>query len=945
MSIDLYIFDSWFGFVYEIGFYVSDFLYGLLFSNIGGIVLVYFICVFWGALVRGVFTGSTIGAEGFTDYQDRLHKNEYFYKVIFGSVLVVFFMLPIDVNVKYTSNRLIPPEIINITFDSLSKDKTTLVAGSESDNTTKAHTIPTALALPISVIDAIFFGRLEGDFSNVIDSEGKTKIPDVKMNGVMSYLFGDYFGYYMRNPQDVVWSYMEFYLHGLSIGDLKNMIIAAPSKITSLYTITLPNLLKAFNQSADSGNFIIEKGGGSSTLKASLDQILYLAFMGYPEILDQLSITYNPPSGKDGKPTLNKSGIDTLVKFIEANNLIDRDFSQPNVKPTMLERGAQWAGIAEGTKLNAIRLSSLPVYLKRVNENEAWISKGATRDLESSKKIISESMIGLVYPIFFFTPLSNLDTLERTLTNVGYRTPDISGTTPLNELNCDDIANYFFCELPKVVYNLTTKTKWISKKILQVRNFFGEDLKTNEELNMDNLFGTNSILYYIRHNSDQYKADDKDIVARKIKNTVNTAYTLLDQYMLNAGLYTSMSKNLPVDNTNLFYQVWLNEFYGSDGKNTYINKLVSRFSNIMGLRQAMEPEAGTENISNEIAMADALASFYSELLNSYQTVASMFIGAVSGDEYDNPESQASINNRLIGYTRDLYLNTGIGRIQKTEDINIYNNAKTSNDLPSFINFFNAADTWFSDHSTANVVAKLITGILDLFIFIIVLMAWFTFLYFFLMRALQCVIFFIVWPVHIFKSLIKGDFQFLKILFVNWLGFRFYDFVVCLGFMFSMIFIEVLKVMQVESSTKLVSTAMQAIFIKGMLAIFIFLTLQIIRMLYTQIVKIIETKDQMFANSLNRVADSMVASTQMVGSLLGMGVAGAKSAISLARLKGGGGGNIPGTPEVPKGGGMRGEAGDSIKDALDNSGSPGGGTGGGSSGSPGGGNNMSGSGNN
>ena len=140
--MDIYIFDSWFGFVYEVGFYISDFLYDTLFSHTGAVLLVYFICVFWGAIVRGIFTGSTIGAEGFTDYQDRLYKSEYFYKVIFSSVLVVFLLIPINVNIKYANNRLIPPEVINITFDKLSNNQGTLI--STGDKTTKEHTIPLA---------------------------------------------------------------------------------------------------------------------------------------------------------------------------------------------------------------------------------------------------------------------------------------------------------------------------------------------------------------------------------------------------------------------------------------------------------------------------------------------------------------------------------------------------------------------------------------------------------------------------------------------------------------------------------------------------------------------------------------------------------------------------------------------------------------------------------
>ena len=745
----------------------------------------------------------------------------------------------------------------------------------------------------------------------------------------MEYIFGDYFTHYMRNPQDVVWSYMEFYFHGLTIGDMENMLIAAPTKVTPLYTVTIPNLMKAFGQSADAGTFIVEKGtGGSLTTKATLDQILYLAFMGYPDVFNKLNETVSQDS--NGNFVLNEGGIKNLLIFLEQNNLLEREFAPLNVKPSLVERGKQFVGLGESLKAEASIIPSIPSYLKRINENES-----IRIESQAGPKVLSESIFGLVYPIFYFTPLSNQDTLEKTLANMGYVVPDIN-SNHLSDLDCDEINNYFFCELPKIVYYLTTLESGIGDKVSvffdNIKNEISSWVMSNnkssaslpEEEIIQSLFNgdsPSSLLSYIRKNRESFgesASPDKtsDSFAKTIKNTVSVAYTLLNQYMENPTFYTSMSKNVPTNNKEIFYQSWLDTFYGelkdSSGSD-YILELQKRLNYLLALQDAIN-NSDSAGLSKEMGMVQELVSFYSELLSSFQIVTNMFASAIGkSEDYGN-----LANSRLMDISNSYYLNTGINRYSDEKpDKDIYNTARTSDNLPAFIDLFNAGDTWFSNHATADVVAKLITGLLDLFIFVAILMAWFTFFYFFLMRALQCTIFFIVWPVHIFKSLIKGDFQFLKTLLTNWLGFRFYDFVVCMGFMFAMIFIEVIKVMQVEATSRLSSQTMQAIFIKGMLAIFVFLTLQIIRMLYSQIIKIIESKDQMFANSLNRVADSMVASTHTVGALLGAGIGAAKMGVGVLRRRATGGIGGGSTPAEPKGGtGTVGSSTDSIKDTLD-----------------------------
>jgi hypothetical protein len=141
-------------------------------------------------------------------------------------------------------------------------------------------------------------------------------------------------------------------------------------------------------------------------------------------------------------------------------------------------------------------------------------------------------------------------------------------------------------------------------------------------------------------------------------------------------------------------------------------------------------------------------------------------------------------------------------------------------------------------------------------------------YFFVIRALNFLVYLVLWFLYFFKAIILSDIKVLKTFAIDWLTFRAYDLAIIIGIGFSFAFQVLLMTLSNYGSFILKSTNTKSLMFNLVSALCVFLNLQIMRFIYQNISKIVSQSDNVFADSLKRVVDTGVASLGSTASLVG-----------------------------------------------------------------------------
>ncbi|BAI81673.1 hypothetical protein DEFDS_P049 (plasmid) [Deferribacter desulfuricans SSM1] len=167
--MNIYIYDSWFSFVYEIALYISDSIYSFFGSDFLFIASMFLMFVMLNVAVRYVTLTASTNGPGLREFFDNLMKKDLIYKLILGGVLFAITLLPVKVNVIYSGNKLIPADVINLAMKDLF---TSLTSSSDSTGTstsskttfadasfTSTHKLPWVIAISAYTIDEFLFGK------------------------------------------------------------------------------------------------------------------------------------------------------------------------------------------------------------------------------------------------------------------------------------------------------------------------------------------------------------------------------------------------------------------------------------------------------------------------------------------------------------------------------------------------------------------------------------------------------------------------------------------------------------------------------------------------------------------------------------------------------------------------------------------------------------------
>lgn len=128
-TVDIIIYDNWFGFIYNVILGISSKIYWFLKGeDYAGAGVIFGICIilffFYPTFKMLLNTGSLYSregvAEGIVDYTNRIVKTDFFYKSFIAGIILILMFLEVDVrlllNPKNTSQK-IPVEVIEIAME------------------------------------------------------------------------------------------------------------------------------------------------------------------------------------------------------------------------------------------------------------------------------------------------------------------------------------------------------------------------------------------------------------------------------------------------------------------------------------------------------------------------------------------------------------------------------------------------------------------------------------------------------------------------------------------------------------------------------------------------------------------------------------------------------------------------------------------------------------
>jgi hypothetical protein len=737
--MDLYIYDSWFSFIYEIAFYISDVIYKFFGNDWYFIGAVFLIFVFLNVYTRYLVNVASVDGSGMREFFDQLIKRDLFFKLILGGVLFVLCLYPINITVHYTGNKLIPAEVIKVVLKDIKPNNSSSSGEDSAGNNTEAisntqfttsHKLPLAIAVPMYAVDLFLFSDI-GLISNTM----KPFFDKYKED--MSYLLTSYIN--IRQEKEQIFNLADN-LHKRAIQNTNKMGQAYRTLFNSYANIKLES-----NNSKTQKD--IEK----------LIVILYGIQAGYTkegfDILNILATSTNLSA------TLNTPEV--LTYYNKLINDFKIEVSTENNQTVLTKK----------TSTGSFHMLKYLSYdVNKYGDTYYYINK-----YEDTYLLIS----------FLYNTLNNGDT---SLFNTYY---SVNLFPVLNYLSINKsvrLAN----DYNQVIQCLTKKESNCSSVTFRLSDY---------------LTKTEGILYDLNKDKYQAIADESEIVVR--------SFSMVNFNFEEGNLLGNISKQAKEELDTLT----------TDINSLYINILET-------VKQNLANQKGAYNYTIIIPYIDSLITFFSsyknyasDMLSMYETVLGQSLLSMSDDYFEQVVSEGNIFSLL--------------KVLDTDGISLSGTAAA---------IFNAI-AWFISW------ALLIFSYLGL-------------VYFFVIRALNFLVYLVLWFLYFFKAIILSDIKVLKTFAIDWLTFRAYDLAIIIGIGFSFAFQVLLMTLSNYGSFILKSTNTKSLMFNLVSALCVFLNLQIMRFIYQNISKIVSQSDNVFADSLKRVVDTGVASLGSTASLVG-----------------------------------------------------------------------------
>ena len=959
MTLNMPIFDSWFGFVYEIALYISDAFYAVFFKDdlwayMGGLFI---LVAIMSLLIRGIVIQSSMGEEGYTSYWDRVWRSDFWFKLFIGGVLIGCITFPVTVRVHYSANRLIPSAVINIVFKEFGINQNQQYSSQNTGNRqvgdsqsvnqvleSSEHKIPAILALPIYLFDIIIFGKF--------NDKG-----ELDQKGILPSVFDHYYTMYTNDPESIPKSYLQFYFNKDVYDEAKSKLLNASLSLSGWYSKTIPDTLNAFGFGQDNEKMKIYRGRLADTLnvKAGIQQLLYLMLKGYDEGFKTFSeLTYN------GEP-LDDEKLEALSD-LSSNDTVKRIIAEEfKVKEQRERRGANNEAITGYYEFKSIPTKADLV--KAIMFNEGGIDENKSSGTSSNyfgKKYFSTALGIAMYPLLVTASVSAVylnNILNGSMLAKAGQVMNVTGTDSLlggvaqgaaagtlasaiggpigilggaviggaagaasvavekaatgaAELFANKNPFFYYANVqnmaalqldyPDAREQLKSMVESNVDTSVTLPEVFEDQLKLNSsdvECNLSfgqelgNMFNTGECYASIFSYIDKYTPNDVKKV-RGVDETINLFVDFIDQYLTSPMSVEKVAEKI-YPTSGMLLAIGLSNKYKNNNNEITKALQIRRDILINGIKSLKSSTMAENNqLVDELSQLDALLNFYTifnEQINTAISLVDMYkmsgygalqallftnIGNVLSNTSDGAVSETKANN----YQKELNniaWRENAGEVD-TGDINLITSS-----------LFN----WLSNDQSSGITGVLkggalilVRGLMLFFTLLFLLLSFFMFLQFFLMRSIHGAIYFMLWPVHVIKVILSSDITKFKVLFKDWLTFRGYDIVLLIALVMSGLFIECCKVFYLYGLNIIKDENVQSIYGNVMISLFSFITFQLLRLLYQQYCKLIEQTDSVFAQSLGRIADSMTASAGVFSSV-------ALSGAQVARQIGGGLGRL------------------------------------------------------
>ena len=851
------MFDSWFGFVYEIAFLISDVFYKYFISNWNVIIIlasIFVIVAFMSIIVRGLTIGSSMASEGYTDFMNKMFASDIATKFFVGATLFAVTIIPINVTVHYPPNKLIPTKIINIVFENFNAETAQDTAISQSQpgelinsskdtfNATEVselkHHLPLIVAVPIFLFDTILFG-----------TDGT--------NGLLPAIFGNLYSQYADDPQAIPKKYLQFYFNKNIFDEIQNRLLNGALDMNIWYTKVIPDTLTVFGFGGDNEKVKIYEGeaGAILTIKAGVQKLLYLMLKGYDEGFDKFDAVIAGDKSLDTKALANLDSDDTLRKIMK------NEFTKKKLSEGERDRLGRERGIKSATSATEYKsINTKQTLLTEINKNEGGAKNKNGKTMSSALAIVE-------YPMVLMSGISaRYATMDLTYDkSKGF----FSGFWG-NLVDLGDTSNYIkqginegADQLKKYVTSDFFATANVENVKCLVEQFSDDaTLECIDKQLVDSCSDGDcySIFHYInlyrwdRDNSDNWiKQDTEDVI--------NTYYSLLDSFLMKGTVDKSAFNIYPVAGKKL-----VDGLIKKYENNKLYDKLATRRQIILDGLEALRITniSDEEDFTKEIAQLEALLKLYETFMQQVGTIMLKYKD-YTVNSYGAMQEFLHSNTDFDATKRDQY-DRQLKSIPDEVESATNNTMQYEKIVPELFN-------WLSSDEGGGLMSMLKKGSLSIarglmlfFTLLFLVMSMFMFIQFFLMRSIHGFVFLVLWPVHVFKVILTSDITKFKVIFKDWLTFRGYDLVLIIALVLTNMFIECAKVFYLDGMKTITDANVQSIYGNVIIALFSFITYQTLRLLYQQFCKIIEQSDSVFAQSIGRISDSMTASAGVFSSV-------------------------------------------------------------------------------